>query len=63
MTLRLLAKVSCGRPAKDEAIPKIQTAQRQVSEYQEGGMPFGLGHGLAPIGTGQLQFYEGFISG
>jgi hypothetical protein len=30
------------------AIPKIQIGQRQVSEYQEGGMPFGLGNGPAP---------------
>jgi len=30
---------------KPQTIPKIQVAQRQVSEYQEGGMPFGLGDG------------------
>ena len=29
------------------AVPKIQIAHRQVSEYQKGGMPFGLGDGLA----------------
>ena len=30
-----------------QAIPRIQTGQTQVSEYQEGSMPFGLGDGLA----------------
>jgi hypothetical protein len=44
---RLLEKVSRGWPAKDEAIPKIQIGQRQVSEYQEGGMSFGLGYGAS----------------
>ena len=32
---------------KPSSIPKIQIGQRQVSEYQKGGMPFGLGDGLA----------------
>jgi len=27
----------------------IKIGQRQVSEYQEGGMPFGLGYGLALV--------------
>jgi hypothetical protein len=39
-----IGKVSQGVPYR---IPKIQIGQRQVSEYQEGGMPFGLGDGLA----------------
>ena len=26
---------------------KIQVGERQVSEYQEGGIPFGLGYGIA----------------
>jgi len=30
-----------------QRIPKIQIGRRQVSEYHEGGMPFGLGDGLA----------------
>ncbi len=34
-----------------QAIPKIQTGQRQVSEYQEGGIPFGFGDGLALTGA------------
>ena len=29
-----------------QAIPRIQIGQRQVSEYQEGGIPFGLGYGF-----------------
>ena len=49
MALWLLEKVSRGWPAKDEAIPKIQTGQRQVFEYQEGGMPFGLGYGARSL--------------
>jgi hypothetical protein len=28
-------------------ILKIQIGERRISEYQEGGMPFGLGDGLA----------------
>ena len=49
MALWLLEKVSRGWPAKDEAIPKIQTGQRQVFEYQEGGMAFGLGYGTPSL--------------
>jgi len=49
MALWLLEKVSCGWTAKDEAISKPQTAQRQVSENQEWGMPFGLGDGVASM--------------
>jgi len=30
-----------------QAIPGTQAGQRQIFEYQEGGMPFGLGDGLA----------------
>ena len=30
-----------------QAIPETQTTQRQVSEYQQGGMPFGLGDGAS----------------
>jgi hypothetical protein len=29
----------------DLTAPKIQTAPRQLSDYQDGGMPFGLGYG------------------
>ena len=35
------------RLSKPHPIPKIQLAQRQASEYQEVGMPFGLGYGVA----------------
>jgi len=45
MVLWLLEKVSRGWAAKDEVIPKIRTNQRQISEYQQDGMPFGLGYG------------------
>ena len=34
-----------------QAIPRIQIGQRQVSEYQEGGIPFGFGDGLALTGA------------
>jgi hypothetical protein len=33
--------------AKPQAIPQTQTAQTQVSGFQQGGMPFGLGYGIA----------------
>ena len=36
-------------PIRLQAIPKTQMAQRQLSEFQPGGMPFGLGYGVALI--------------
>ena len=37
--------------------PQIQTAQGQISEYQQGGMPFGLGDVLALAVTSPKQAY------
>lgn len=45
---QITAEKLLNRPIKPQAIPKTQIAQRQVSEYQEGGVPFGLGYGQAP---------------
>jgi hypothetical protein len=43
---------------RPEILPRTQTAQRQVSKYQEGGMPFGLGYGAAS----NYPFDTSFIS-
>jgi len=49
----LLEKIRCEQPTNPEPISKFQIGQRQVPEYQEVGMSFGLGDGVPKL---QLVF-------
>jgi hypothetical protein len=41
---------------------KARLAQRQVSEYQEGGIPFGLSYGVASTVVYHASYPESLLS-
>jgi hypothetical protein len=47
---------------KAGVINQNSIAQRQVSEYQEGGMPFGLGYGTASTVVYHASYPESLLS-
>ena len=63
LLLWYLLFLGCRKGFKDLITPlitlEIQVGERRVSEYQEGGMPFGLGDGLA-LNLGPTQFSPSF---